>query len=95
MLASVHHQKHQQWAYEHQNWTTEQWKKVALSHELCLLVFFWYVTWVAGKHQDDEGFEEHGNKFEVLTWPPQLQPPEHANKKRGTDSTGWCKATAL
>ena len=28
MLTRVNHQKHQQWACEHQNWTTEQWKKV-------------------------------------------------------------------
>ncbi|KAK3568655.1 hypothetical protein QTP86_011412 [Hemibagrus guttatus] len=29
MLTPVHHQKHQQWALEHKNWTTEQWKKMA------------------------------------------------------------------
>ncbi|KAK3533242.1 hypothetical protein QTP70_013655 [Hemibagrus guttatus] len=33
MLTSVYRQKHQQWAREHQNWTTEQWKKVAWSDE--------------------------------------------------------------
>ncbi|ROL55078.1 hypothetical protein DPX16_21082 [Anabarilius grahami] len=33
MLTPVHRQKHQQWACEHQNLTTEQWKKVALSDE--------------------------------------------------------------
>ena len=26
MLTPVHHQKRQQWACEHQKWTTEQWK---------------------------------------------------------------------
>ncbi|XP_062292370.1 uncharacterized protein LOC133996801 [Scomber scombrus] len=29
MLSPVHRRKRQQWAREHQNWTTEQWKKVA------------------------------------------------------------------
>jgi len=33
MLTPVHCRKHQQWAREHQNWTTEQWKKVARSDE--------------------------------------------------------------
>ena len=33
MLTPVHRRKHQQWAREHQNWTTEQWKKVAWSDE--------------------------------------------------------------
>ena len=33
MLTPVHRQKCQQWAREHQNWTTEQWKKVAWSDE--------------------------------------------------------------
>ncbi|KAK3575380.1 hypothetical protein QTP86_025787, partial [Hemibagrus guttatus] len=33
MLTPVHHRKCQQWALEHQNWTTEQWKKVAWSVE--------------------------------------------------------------
>ena len=33
MLTPVHHRKCQQWAHEHQNWTTEQWKKVAWSDE--------------------------------------------------------------
>ncbi len=34
----VHRQKRQQWAREHQNWTTEQWKKVAWSNESCFLL---------------------------------------------------------
>ncbi|KAK3536899.1 hypothetical protein QTP86_027093, partial [Hemibagrus guttatus] len=39
MLYPVHCRKRQQWAHEHQNWTTEQWKKAAWSDEsLCLLV---------------------------------------------------------
>ena len=33
MLTSVHCWKHLQWAREHQNWTTEQWKKEAWSDE--------------------------------------------------------------
>jgi len=33
-----HHQKRQQWAREHVNWTTEQWKKVAWSDESCFLL---------------------------------------------------------
>ena len=33
MLTPVHRRKRQQWAREHQNWTTEQWKKVAWSDE--------------------------------------------------------------
>ncbi|KAK3519768.1 hypothetical protein QTP70_003892 [Hemibagrus guttatus] len=33
MLTPVHCRKRQQWAREHQNWTTEQWKKVAWSDE--------------------------------------------------------------
>ncbi|ROL43068.1 Rho guanine nucleotide exchange factor 2 [Anabarilius grahami] len=33
MLTPVHHRKSQQWTREHQNWTTEQWKKVAWSDE--------------------------------------------------------------
>ena len=33
MLTRVHRQKRLQWAREHQNWTTEQWKKVARSDE--------------------------------------------------------------
>ena len=33
MLTPVHRRKHQQWAREHQNWTTDQWKEVALSDE--------------------------------------------------------------
>ncbi|KAK3536143.1 hypothetical protein QTP70_031330 [Hemibagrus guttatus] len=33
VLTPVHHRKRQQWAREHQNWTTEQWKKVAWSDE--------------------------------------------------------------
>ncbi|KAK3523811.1 hypothetical protein QTP70_010172 [Hemibagrus guttatus] len=33
MLTPVHHRKRQQWAREHQNWTTEQWKKVVWSDE--------------------------------------------------------------
>ena len=37
MLTPVHRQKHQLWAREHQNWTTEQWKKVAWSDESCFL----------------------------------------------------------
>ncbi len=32
-----HHQKHLQWAYEHQNWTMEQWKKVTWSEKLHFL----------------------------------------------------------
>ena len=35
MLTPVHRRKSQQWAHEHQNWTTEQWKKVAWSDESC------------------------------------------------------------
>ncbi|ROI79367.1 hypothetical protein DPX16_7255 [Anabarilius grahami] len=31
MLTPVHRRKSQQWAREHQNWTMEQWKKVAWS----------------------------------------------------------------
>ncbi len=38
MLTPVHRQKRQQWAREHQNWTTEQWKKVAWSNESCFLL---------------------------------------------------------
>ncbi|ROL55318.1 Transposable element Tc1 transposase [Anabarilius grahami] len=38
MLTPVHRQKHQQWSREHQNWTTEQWKKVAWSDETCFLL---------------------------------------------------------
>lgn len=33
MLADVHRQKRLQWALEHQDWTTEQWKRVAWSRE--------------------------------------------------------------
>ena len=33
MLTPVHRRKRQQWAREHQNWTTEQWKKVAWCDE--------------------------------------------------------------
>ncbi|ROL51094.1 Transposable element Tc1 transposase [Anabarilius grahami] len=33
MLTPVHRRKRQQWAREHPNWTTEQWKKVAWSDE--------------------------------------------------------------
>ena len=33
MLTPVHRRKCQQWTCEHQNWTTEQWKKVAWSDE--------------------------------------------------------------
>jgi len=33
MLTPGHHRKHQQWVCEHQNWTIEQWKKVAWSDE--------------------------------------------------------------
>ncbi|KAL0163875.1 hypothetical protein M9458_039628, partial [Cirrhinus mrigala] len=36
MLTPVHLQKRQQWACEHQNWITEQWKKVAWSDESLL-----------------------------------------------------------
>ena len=38
MLTSVHRWKHLQWAREHQNWTMEQWKKVAWSDESCFLL---------------------------------------------------------
>ena len=38
MLTPVHCQKRQQWACEHQNWTTEQWWKVAWSDESCFLI---------------------------------------------------------
>ncbi|ROL41521.1 Transposable element Tcb1 transposase [Anabarilius grahami] len=41
MLTPVHRRKRQQWTREHQNWTTEQWKKVAWSNE------FFYITWMA------------------------------------------------
>ncbi|MCI4380731.1 hypothetical protein PGIGA_G00243310 [Pangasianodon gigas] len=37
MLTHVHRRKHLQWACEHQNWTMEQWKKVAWSDESRLL----------------------------------------------------------
>jgi len=37
-LTPVHRRKRQQWAREHQNWTTEQWKKVAWSDESCFLL---------------------------------------------------------
>uniref|UniRef100_A0A8P4K6M0 Transposable element Tc1 transposase n=1 Tax=Dicentrarchus labrax TaxID=13489 RepID=A0A8P4K6M0_DICLA len=40
MLARVHCQKRLQWAHEHQNWTTEQWKKVAWSDESCFLLHY-------------------------------------------------------
>ncbi|KAK3532871.1 hypothetical protein QTP70_001156 [Hemibagrus guttatus] len=33
VLTPVHHRKRQQWACQHQNWTTEQWKKVAWTDE--------------------------------------------------------------
>jgi len=33
MMTPVHRRKSQQWTREHQNWTTEQWKKVAWSDE--------------------------------------------------------------
>ena len=33
MMTPVHRRKHLQWAREHQNWTLEQWKKVAWSDE--------------------------------------------------------------
>jgi len=33
MLTPVHRRKSQQWTREHQNWTTEQWKKLAWSDE--------------------------------------------------------------
>ncbi|KAK3530445.1 hypothetical protein QTP86_024356, partial [Hemibagrus guttatus] len=38
MLTSVLCRKCQQWAHEHQNWTTEQWKKLAWSDESCFLL---------------------------------------------------------
>ncbi|KAK3538082.1 hypothetical protein QTP70_028642 [Hemibagrus guttatus] len=38
ILTPVHCRKHQQWAREGQNWTTEQWKKVAWSDELRFLL---------------------------------------------------------
>ncbi|ROL53769.1 Transposable element Tcb1 transposase [Anabarilius grahami] len=38
MLTPDHHRKRQQWTREHQNWTTEQWKKEAWSDELRLLL---------------------------------------------------------
>ena len=50
MLIPVHRQKRLQWACEHQNWTMEQWKKLAWSDELCFfcLLFFFYIMWMAG-----------------------------------------------
>ncbi|ROL53338.1 hypothetical protein DPX16_20448 [Anabarilius grahami] len=50
MLTPVHRRKCQQWAREHQNWTTEQWKKVAWSAESHFLFCVAYLgnTW----HQD-------------------------------------------
>ena len=38
MLTPVHCRKHQQWAREHQNWTTDQWKMVVWSDESCFLL---------------------------------------------------------
>jgi len=38
MLTPVHRRKYQPWARELQNWTTEQWKKVAWSDESCFLL---------------------------------------------------------
>ena len=38
MLTPVHRWKCQQWAHEHQNWTTEQWEKVVWSDESCFLL---------------------------------------------------------
>uniref|UniRef100_A0A8P4G4M8 Transposable element Tcb1 transposase n=1 Tax=Dicentrarchus labrax TaxID=13489 RepID=A0A8P4G4M8_DICLA len=38
MLTPVHCRERLQWALEHQNWTTEQWKKVAWSDESCFLL---------------------------------------------------------
>ncbi|KAK3549263.1 hypothetical protein QTP70_034455 [Hemibagrus guttatus] len=43
-------------ACEHQNWTTEQWKKVAWSDESC----FFYITWMAGCVGS---FKAHGNTW--------------------------------
>ncbi|KAK3518727.1 hypothetical protein QTP70_009665 [Hemibagrus guttatus] len=37
-LTPVHRQKRLQWAREHQNWTLEQWKKVAWSNVSCFLL---------------------------------------------------------
>ena len=38
ILTPNHRWEHQQWAHEHQNWTTEQWKKVVWSDESCFLL---------------------------------------------------------
>jgi len=46
MLTPVHRRKRQQWAREHQNWTTEQWKKVAWSDESWF--FFFNIMWMTG-----------------------------------------------
>lgn len=35
ILTLVHHRKCLQWAWEHQNWTTMQWKKVAWPYKSC------------------------------------------------------------
>ncbi len=44
MLTPVNCRKRQQWAREHQNWTTEQWKNVAWSD----VSRFFYIAWMAG-----------------------------------------------
>ncbi|KAK3560178.1 hypothetical protein QTP86_034671 [Hemibagrus guttatus] len=78
------HQNCQQWAREHQNWTTEQWKKVAWSDESHFLLHH-----MDGRQDNapchkakmvQEWFDDHNNQFEELTWPsnsPDLNPIQH------------------
>ncbi|KAK3563503.1 hypothetical protein QTP86_030370 [Hemibagrus guttatus] len=84
ILTPVHHQKCHQWARVHQNWTTEQWKKVAWSDGSRFLLHHTdgrVLPDGCGLFQQDkapchkakmlqEWFDEHNNQFEVLTWPP-------------------------
>ncbi|KAK3552217.1 hypothetical protein QTP86_005984 [Hemibagrus guttatus] len=84
MLTTVHRQKRQKWACEHQNWTMEQWKKVAWSDESHFLLHH-----MDGQQDNaschkakmvQEWFDEHKNHFEVLAWPPNspdLNPIQH------------------
>ena len=64
MLTPVHYWKRQQWACEHQNWTTEQWKKLARSDDSRFLLHHVdgrvLVCCLPGEHMAQDALWEEG-----------------------------------
>ncbi len=69
-MTSVHHQKNLQWSWECQNWTTEQWKKVACSGEPFIRSVGWQmrVSFTWGKYGSRMHYGKKADGGSVLHW---------------------------